>query len=122
MLLHMTPDPETAAKIQRLEQLVALLQGALGAQLAGGTLQAGTAVLAAGSSPAIAAVITANSRIVVTTKSPGAGAITGFATYDTNSARVIGSPGSFVIRALDDAKAVIGTASPTVDWHIVNTP
>jgi len=83
------------------------------------TVQAGTGTLAAGTA-VIAATITATSRIVVTMKDPGAGAITGFADFDVPAGtRVVGAPGSFTVNAIDDAKALIATAVCTFDWVVI---
>lgn len=113
-------DPQTRAELERLQTAVALLQGKLSGMQGG--LQSGTTTLNAGSSPAIPATISATSRILVTMKNPGGGAITGLGAFDTGSARVNGlnGTGSFVIRAIDDAKAVIGTAVCDVDWFVID--
>jgi hypothetical protein len=83
-------------------------------------LQAGTGTLVAGELTISTATITASSRIVVSMKDPGAGAITGFASFDIPAAnRVVGAPGAFKVRAIDDAKALINTAVCTFDWIVV---
>lgn len=82
------------------------------------TIQAGTGTLVAGTAT-ISATITASSRIQVTMKDPGAGAITGFGAFKVPAAaRVVGAPGSFDVTAIDDAKATIGTAVCTFDWSV----
>lgn len=84
------------------------------------TMQAGTGTLVAGTAT-IAANITALSRITVSMKDPGAGAITGFAGFKVPAAaRVVGAPGSFDVTAIDDAKATIATAVCTFDWMVEN--
>lgn len=84
------------------------------------TMQAGTGTLVAGTAT-VAANITALSRIVVSMKDPGAGAITGYAALKVPAAaRVVGAPGSFDVTAIDDAKATIATAVCTFDWHVEN--
>lgn len=81
------------------------------------SLQFGTGTLVAGEATIATATITATSRILVAMKDPGAGAITGFAAFDVPVAdRVVGAPGSFKVRAIDDAKALIATAVCTFDW------
>lgn len=83
-------------------------------------IQAGTDTLALGTK-LVAATITANSRIVITMKDAGAGAITGFADFEVPVAsRVVGAPGSFTVNAIDDAKALIATAACTFDWLVIN--
>lgn len=90
-----------------------------GAALPAANVQAGSGTLVAGE-VTIAATITANSRIQVSMMDPGAGAITGFASFDVPAAdRVIGAPGSFKVRAIDDAKALIATAVCTFNWLVV---
>lgn len=81
--------------------------------------QSGTATLAAGTVTVSGVKLTASSRIVVTMKDPGAGALTGFAEFSTPAANRDASAGSFVINAIDAAKAVVATATPTVDYLIV---
>lgn len=83
-------------------------------------LQSGTGTLDAGEVTISTANITATSSVVVTMQDPGAGAITGFASFDVPAAdRVVGAPGEFKIRAIDDAKALINTAVCTFDWIVV---
>jgi hypothetical protein len=53
-------------------------------------------------------------------KDPGAGAITGFASFSVPAVdRVVGAPGTFKVYAIDDAKATIATAVCTFDWKVV---
>lgn len=85
------------------------------------TVQGGTDTLSSGTVTISTATITANSRIQITMKDPGAGAITGFAAFDVPvGTRTPGTPGSFVVNAIDDAKATIATAACTFDWAVFN--
>jgi hypothetical protein len=85
------------------------------------TVQGGTDTLASGTVTISTATITANSRIVVTMKDFGAGAITGLAALAVPVAtRTPGAPGSFVVNAVDDAKSLIATAACTFDWFVFN--
>lgn len=85
-----------------------------------GRTKAGTGTLSSGTATINTATITATSRIQVTMKDPGAGAITGFASFEVPVAsRVVGAPGSFVVNAIDDAKALIATAACTFDWVVI---
>ena len=79
----------------------------------------GTATLVAGTVTIAGVPLTANSRILVTMRDPGAGAITGFAAFSVPVASRNVGAGTFVINAIDDAKAVIVTATCTVDWQLV---
>lgn len=82
--------------------------------------KSGTATLVSGTVTISTATITANSRIVITMKDFGAGAITGLAALAVPVAnRTPGAPGSFVVNAIDDAKALIATAACTFDWVVV---
>lgn len=85
------------------------------------TVQGGTSTLVAGTVTIATANITANSRILIQMKDPGAGAITGFAGFEVPVAsRVVGAPGSFTVNAIDDTKAPIATAVCTFDWFVFN--
>lgn len=75
-----------------------------------GTLVAGTVT--------ITAPITATSRITVTMKDAGAGAITGFADLEVPSASRNVGAGTFVVRAIDASKAQINTAVCSFDWTV----
>ncbi len=82
-------------------------------------IQSGTSTLITGAKVVTGVVLTATSRIVVTMKDPGAGAITGMADFDVpNASRNVGA-GSFLVNAIDDAKAVIATAVCTFDYLII---
>lgn len=82
-------------------------------------MQAGTATLAAGTVTVTGVKLTASSRIILTMKDPGAGAITGLAELVAPAASRDTSAGSFVVNAIDAAKAVIATAVCTFDYLIV---
>ncbi len=82
-------------------------------------LQPGTATLVAGTITVAGKIITANSRILLSMKDPGAGAIPAFAALDAPVASRNVGAGSFVINAIDNAKATIATAVCTVDYLIV---
>lgn len=81
--------------------------------------QVGTGTLAAGTLTVTGVTLTATSRIFLTMKDPGAGAITGFADLDAPAASRDTGAGEFVVNAIDDSKAVINTAICTFDWLIV---
>lgn len=81
--------------------------------------ESGTATLAAGTVTIASAKLTANSRILLTMKDPGAGAITAFAALDAPAANRDVNAGTFVVNAIDNTKAVINTAVCTFDWLIV---
>ncbi|MCC6559639.1 MAG: hypothetical protein IT372_42525 [Polyangiaceae bacterium] len=81
--------------------------------------QTGTATLAAGTVTVSGVELTASSRIQLTMKDPGAGAITSFAALHAPDAdRNVGA-GTFVVNAIDDAKATIATAVCTFDWEVI---
>ncbi len=85
------------------------------------TIQGGTDTLASGTVTISTATITANSRIQITMKDFGAGAITGLAALAVPVAtRTPGAPGSFVVNAVDDSKSLIATAACTFDWAVFN--
>jgi hypothetical protein len=82
-----------------------------------GSIQKGTGTLAAGTLTVTGVVLDADSRIIVTMKDPGAGAITGFADLAVPAGSRTAT--QFVVNAIDAAKATIGTAVCTFDWIIV---
>jgi hypothetical protein len=82
-------------------------------------IQAGTSTLIAGTKTITGVQLTATSRIFVTMKDPGAGAITGLGAFDAPVASRNTGTGQFVVNAIDDSKAVITTAVCTFDWMIV---
>lgn len=85
-------------------------------------IQSGTSTLSSGTK-VVSADITANSRIFATVKDPGAGAITGLGALDIPvGTRVVGlatGAGAFTVNAVDDSKALIGTAVSTFDWMVI---
>jgi hypothetical protein len=84
-------------------------------------VQGGTATLVAGVATISTATITASSRIIVSMKDPGSGAITGLGALKAPDAdRTVGAPGSFKVYAIDDSKATITTAVSTFDWLVIN--
>jgi hypothetical protein len=102
-----------------VEQTSGPVDGLKAAMLALDTLlQCGTATLASGT-VTIAANITANSRILLAIKDPGAGALTTFIGLDAPVAnRTVGTPGSFVVNALANDKTTLTTAVCTFDWYV----
>lgn len=82
-------------------------------------IQSGTTTLVSGTKTITGVTLTANSRILLTMKDPGSGAITALAALDAPAASRNTSTGQFVINAIDDTKAVLTTAVPTVDWLII---
>lgn len=85
------------------------------------TGQAGTGTLAAGTL-VVPATITAASKIQITMRDPGAGAIAAFAALDAPVAQrvvgVTGLGGQFTVNAIDNTKATIATAVCTFDWEV----
>lgn len=81
--------------------------------------QSGTAAIgAAGVSAAIAANITASSRIVITVKDFVASTAVGLEAKAAD--RTVGAPGSFIVTAYDAAAAAVaGANGTTFDWFIV---
>lgn len=80
-------------------------------------VQAGSKLLAAGTGTESSANITFNSIVVVTLITPG-GTRTGFAGYKI-TALTPGTPGSFVITAIDDSASTLGSCTDTVAWHVI---
>lgn len=89
----------------------------------GFNIQAGTATLGSGTvTVGTTITLTANSRIFVSMKDFGSGAITGFVEMVTPAAnRTVGGPGvgAFVVNAIDASKAVVATMNSTIDWLII---
>lgn len=78
----------------------------------------GNATLVSGT-VTISAPLTASSRIFATMRDRGAGSMTGVVGFEVpNASRNVGA-GTFVLRAIDGAGAVVATAVPTVDWMVV---
>lgn len=82
-------------------------------------IQAGTTTLVAGTKTVTGVTLTAASRIFLTVKDPGAGAVTGLGALDAPVGSRNTGASTFVINAIDDSKAVITTAIPTVDYLVV---
>ena len=81
------------------------------------TVQAGSKLLASGTGTVNTPNITASSIVVVTLITPG-GTRTGFAGYKV-TALTPGTPGSFVITAIDDSASTLGSCTDTVAWHVI---
>ena len=104
----------------RVEAALAEVKTIANAALPTASLKSGTSTLVAGTVTISSATISASSRIMITMQDPGAGAITGFAAFEVPVAtRSVGTPGSFTVNAIDDAKALIATAVCTLDWVVV---
>lgn len=121
MLFGMTTGDTEAEEIQkrveRLEHLIALLQGALG----GATIQRGTTTLVQGTTPVpIPATITANSRILLSFRDAISGNNANTAKLDAPTVSRSIALGNFVINALTIADAVNNTDVSTVDWAVIN--
>ncbi len=82
-------------------------------------IQKGTTLLVAGTKTITGVTLTANSVIQLTMKDPGAGVLTTFIALDAPAASRNTGTGQFVINAIDNAKAVLATAAPTVDYLII---
>lgn len=82
-------------------------------------IQSGTSTLIAGTKTITGVTLTAASRILVTMKDPGAGAITDMAGFRVPAASRNTGTGQFVVDAIDGAKAVINTAVCTFDYLII---
>lgn len=81
------------------------------------TVQAGTKLLASGTGTVNTPNITASSVVAVTLITPG-GTRTGFAGYKVTSLTA-GTPGSFIITAIDDSASTLGSCTDTVAWHVI---
>jgi hypothetical protein len=81
----------------------------------GSLIQSGVATLTAGDSGAIAATVTANTRIIVTLKTANTTTLT--TNYAALSGdRSVGAPGSFKIKAVVAAGTINVADGSTVDW------
>ena len=99
----------------------ALVSSPSGAMSFGSSIQKGSNALTAGVSGAIAANISATSRIVVSLKTPVSDALT--VKYSAlGSGRTNGTPGSFVISALNatGGGAVNTNDTSTIDWVVLD--
>jgi len=81
--------------------------------------QFGTTTLVAGTKSVQAGRLTSTSSILVTMRDPGAGALTTFIGFSTPVASRNTTTGTFVINAIDNAKATLATAVCTVDWFVI---
>lgn len=114
---------ENEMRIQRLEELVTLAVGLANGALAalgGATIQRGTGTLVNGVSPAIAATITATSRIVALKANAlgGAGSATDLSV--PSGTRIVGAPGSFVVQAVNADNTANAVDDSTFDWIVIN--
>jgi hypothetical protein len=103
-------------RLEAVEQQIASVPGKI-SSFVGSKFQSGTDTLAVGQK-AVAATLTSNSRIFITMKDPGAGAITGFAALEVGSAGRLAN--QFTVTAIDDTKTKIDTAVCTFDWLVVD--
>lgn len=85
-----------------------------------GVVASGTSTLVSGTKSITGVTgLTGTSKILVSVRDPGAGAITGFATLVVPVATRNTGAGSFVVTAVDDSKATITTAVCTFDWAVL---
>lgn len=80
-------------------------------------IQSGTSTLVSGTKTITGLTLTANSRIFITMKDPGAGALTTFIDFDVPAGTRTSS--QFVVNAIDTSKAVLTTAVCTFDWMVI---
>lgn len=103
----------------QFQSLSSIVQQLLGRPI----VQSGTAQLINGSIAVIlgANKLNANSSITITMRDAlaGGGAITGFASFDARPAGRNFTTGAFLVRAIDDADAQIGTAQSSFDYVVV---
>ncbi len=84
-------------------------------KLGGALVQSGVATLTAGDSGAIAATVTANTRIIISLKTANTTTLTtGYAALSGD--RSVGAPGSFNIKAIVAAGTINVADVSTVDW------
>ena len=81
------------------------------------TVQAGSSLLSSGTFTVSTANITAQSIVLVSLVTPG-GTRTGFAGYKI-TALTPGTPGSFVITAINDSASTLGSCTDTVNWLVI---
>lgn len=81
------------------------------------TVQAGSKLLSSGTGTVSTPNITANSIVVTSLMTPG-GTRTGFAGYKV-TALTPGTPGSFVLTAIDDSGSTLGSCTDTVNWIVI---
>lgn len=81
------------------------------------TVQSGTSTLTNGVSPTVAATITANSRIMLTLKTPS-GTVLGILCAPAAD-RTIGAPGSFIARSFTVGDLANANDQSTFDWLVI---
>lgn len=81
------------------------------------TIQAGAKLLSSGTGTVSTANITAGSIVIAGLGAPG-GTRTGFAGYKVTSLTP-GTPGSFVLTAIDDSASTLGSCTDTVNWVVI---
>ncbi len=81
--------------------------------------QSGTTTLVLGVSPSVTATLTPTSRIVMSYADTSTATNLGVLVAESSD-RVVGAPGSFVIRSLSLTKTAVTTDTSTVEWHITN--
>jgi hypothetical protein len=81
-------------------------------------IQSGTATLVAGTVTVSGVSLTATSRITASMKDRGAGALTGVVGIEIPAAQRNVGAGTFVLRMIDAAGAVVASAVSTVEYHI----
>jgi hypothetical protein len=114
---------DLVARVQKLEALVQQALSSVGKLIGISSVQAGSSQLING---AIGIILgpgkfTANSRVIITMKDAlaGGGAITNFASFDVPSISRNYVVGGFIVRAIDDTDAQIGTAQCSFDYVVV---
>lgn len=80
-------------------------------------VQAGSAVLVTGTKTVSSANITVNSIVVTSLATPG-GTRTDFSGYKITTLTP-GTPGSFIITAIDSTGATLALCTDTVNWHVI---
>ncbi len=93
-----------------------IMGGAFDKSSAGALNQAsGTGTLASGTLAVSYPGMTANTKVTITMRDPGAGALTTFIAFDVPVASRSAGVG-FTVNAIDNAKATLATAACTFDW------
>lgn len=119
-------DPQVRARLDAIEAVLARIENAAGAGAAaeaalnGLSLQAGTGVLVNGASAAIAATITATSRILAVKANALGGAGSGTDLSIPTASRIVGAPGSFVVQAVNADNTNNAVDDSTFDWFVIN--
>jgi hypothetical protein len=109
--------------LSALSTPLSLLQGGTGvasvaAILALLTIKSGTATLASGTFTVSTQTVSSTTSIILVTLKTPAGTRTGFAGYSVSSI-VTGSPGQFVITAINDSAATLSSCTDVVTYHII---